>query len=248
MDIDITLLGGFSVAVGGAVVGPTAWRRRPCAGLVKILAVQPHRSLHREQVMDLLWPDVTVSVAAPRLHKAAHFARTALGGGRSLVLAADAVSLFPDDEVRVDVERFRKLVGQARSSGDPQIAGLAADCYAGEFLPQDTYEEWAHPYREQFHAMYLDVLRRAGRWSDLTRADPADEEAHLRLAAAFGRQGRPAAALRQLQLLERALRVEWGIAPSPRVTALRLQLLGAGTGAPRQAPPGGDRVPVTLTG
>jgi len=77
-DVGITLLGGFAVTVGGMPVDPTEWRRRQAAALVKILALSPRRTLHREQLIDLLWPELTVEDAAPRLHKAAHYARRAL--------------------------------------------------------------------------------------------------------------------------------------------------------------------------
>ena len=77
--VELVLLGGFAVRVDGVVVDPSHWRRRPAANLVKLLALAPDRRLHREQVVDALWPDAALSDAAPRLHKAAHFARRALG-------------------------------------------------------------------------------------------------------------------------------------------------------------------------
>ena len=79
MDVAITLLGGFRVSVGGVAVADDAWGRRSAAGLVKLLALAPDRRLHREQVIDALWPEVGVADAGPRLHKAAHFARRSLG-------------------------------------------------------------------------------------------------------------------------------------------------------------------------
>ena len=79
MDVRITLLGGFEVAVAGTPVPAAQWRRRHAAALVKILALVPGRRLHREQLIDTLWPELTVEEAAPRLHKAAHYARRALG-------------------------------------------------------------------------------------------------------------------------------------------------------------------------
>ena len=75
----ISLLGGFDVDVDGTVVPAREWNRRNSAGLVKLLALTPNRRLHREQVIDALWPDLLVDEAAPRLHKAAHYARRALG-------------------------------------------------------------------------------------------------------------------------------------------------------------------------
>src|SRR3954471_2352524 len=71
----IRLLGDFSVDIDGRRVGAVAWRRRHAAALVKLLALRPHRQLHRERVIDSLWPDLRVEEAAPRLYKAAHFAR-----------------------------------------------------------------------------------------------------------------------------------------------------------------------------
>ena len=79
MRVDIRMLGGFEVVVDGRRVPAEAWRRRQAASLVKVLALQPEHRLPREQLIDLLWPDLLVDEAAPRLHKAAHYARTALG-------------------------------------------------------------------------------------------------------------------------------------------------------------------------
>ena len=45
----------------------------------ELLALTEGRSMHREQVMDALWPELSVDAAGPRLHKAAHYARRALG-------------------------------------------------------------------------------------------------------------------------------------------------------------------------
>src|SRR6476660_4056740 len=94
--VDIDLLGRFSVAVDGLPVPAQEWRRRSAAALVKLLALHPGRRLHREQLIDLLWPDLLIAQAAPRLHKAAHYARATLGSPRSLVLSGDVVALFPD--------------------------------------------------------------------------------------------------------------------------------------------------------
>ncbi|HEX2550855.1 MAG TPA: hypothetical protein VHK64_04615, partial [Nocardioidaceae bacterium] len=68
MRVDIDLLGRFSVAIDGRPVPDQAWRRRSAAAVVKLLALQPGRRLHREQLIDLLWPDLVVEQAAPRLH------------------------------------------------------------------------------------------------------------------------------------------------------------------------------------
>jgi len=225
MDIDITTLGGFAVTIDNAMVDPAHWRRRHAAALVKILALEPRRTLHRERVIDMLWPDLTIEDAAPRLHKAAHYARRALGGPGTIVLATESVTLFPHEAVRVDAMQFQDLAEAARDTRDPAAAGRAADAYTGALLPDDPYELWAQDQRERFRLTYLDTLRRAGRWQTLTTVDPTDEDAHLRVITALARGGRRQAALRQYERLEHALRQELGVSPSRAAAAVRAQLL-----------------------
>jgi DNA-binding SARP family transcriptional activator len=60
----IHLLGGFAVEVNGEPVYANAWRHRRAADLIKLLALAPGHRLHREQVMDTLWPDLPPDAAA----------------------------------------------------------------------------------------------------------------------------------------------------------------------------------------
>ena len=73
-EIHVTLLGRFAVTVSGVPVAEAGWKRRNAAAVVKVLALAPGRRLHREQVIDLVWPGDTIAEAVPKLHKAAHFA------------------------------------------------------------------------------------------------------------------------------------------------------------------------------
>jgi len=91
----IQLLGGFEVVVDGAPVPADRWSRRQVATFVKLLALAPGRRLHREQVIDSLWPGVTVREAGPRLHKVAHYARRALDDDGAVLLRNDLVALLP---------------------------------------------------------------------------------------------------------------------------------------------------------
>jgi DNA-binding SARP family transcriptional activator len=139
--------------------------------------------------MDLLWPDATVNDAAPRLHKAAHYARRALGSPQSLVLAHESVSLFPDQDVRIDVSEFEALAEKALAMRNPDKAGRAIDAYGGELLPTNLYEHWVQETRDRLRLLYVEVLRLGGRLDRLTLVDPTDERAHLQLITALGFHG-----------------------------------------------------------
>lgn len=164
--VSIHVLGRFEVRVDGAVVPERAWSRRSAAALVKVLALAPNHRLHREQVIDLLWPDDAVAEAAPKLHKAAHYARKTAGRS-AVVLRNDVVVLFPDAHLTVDVALFDELSRVAVAGDDAIEARAAIDYYGGELLPDDRYEEWAVERRELLRLRHLHLLRLAGRWSEL---------------------------------------------------------------------------------
>jgi DNA-binding SARP family transcriptional activator/tetratricopeptide (TPR) repeat protein len=237
MSVEIRLLGRFRVVLEGEPVGGDAWKRRSASSLVKLLALTPSRSLHRERVLDALWPDVPVQEAAPRLHKAAHYARRALGRDDAILLRADTVTLLPAVEPVVDVVVFERLAAAAVEDGGAQAASAALAAYNGDLLPEDLYEEWTQPGRERLRGLHLGLLRQVGRWDELVRLDPTDEQAHLALMREYARAGDRRGALRQYERLERALRQELGVAPSRNVTVFRDSLLAADRSADRPAAP-----------
>jgi len=73
------LLGAFRAEVGGRAVPEWRWHRRKACSLVKLLALAPRHRLHREQLMDILWPDLPPDAAGANLRKAVYFARQAIG-------------------------------------------------------------------------------------------------------------------------------------------------------------------------
>jgi len=233
VNVGIHLLGRFEVRLAGQAVPASAWSRRQAATLVKVLALAPRRQLHREQVMDVLWPDVPVEEATPRLHKAAHFARRTLGPD-SVVLRNETVMLFPDAPVGVDVLRFEELAGEALAGGGAEAAEKAAAAYAGPLLPEDRYEAWAQDTRSRLELLHRQLLRQAGRWAELAEADPTDEEAVLAVMREHAARGDRRAALRLFERLDRALHRELGVGPSDEALALRDSLL-AGMAEPASA-------------
>ncbi len=227
MRVEIELLGGFVVRIDGRTVPVADWRRRHAAALVKLLALAPRRTLHREQVIDALWPDLGTADAAPRLHKAAHYARRSLGDPRGLVLTGETVALLPGAEVTVDALVFEKSARIALDRSDDYVAAAkaAADLWTGELLPDDPYGPWLEGPRDQLRKLHRDVLRRAGLLEELVRADPADEQAALDLARRLVAGGDGRGALRVLERLEGALRGQLGVSPGREVTLLRAELL-----------------------
>src|SRR5215208_4326240 len=118
--VRVWLLGGFRVGVGSRIIAPDAWRLRKAAALVKLLALAPGHRLHREQAMDLLWPELGLRAASNNLRQTLHVARRTLHPGphiasRYLSLSSEQLTLCPDGGLRVDVEAFEEAANARRS-------------------------------------------------------------------------------------------------------------------------------------
>ena len=220
------LLGGFRAEVDGQPVPERRWRRRKSCSLVKLLALAPRHRLHREQLMDALWPDLPPDAAGANLRKAVHFARQALGA-EALPSRDDSVWLEPDG-LWVDVDAFQVAVATGDATG-------ALGLFRGDLLPDDRFESWAEERRELFRMqlfrLALGLAAELEQAEDLGRAscvldrvielDPLNEEAHLRLARVQVKAGHRHLALRTcLQFQQRVCR-ELGERPSAEALRLR---------------------------
>ncbi|HEX6151105.1 ATP-binding protein [Nocardioides sp.] len=227
MRVQVRLLGRFEVVVDGRPVPARSWRRQAASRLVKLLALQPSYRLHREQVIDALWPDVPLDTGATRLHTAAHYARAALGDPEGIVVSQGVVALYPDEQVEVDVAGFERAVAAAREAGDPQSAAAAAALYPGPLLPEDLYEPWSEEARDLLRLRYREMLRAAGLFEALVADDPLDEDAQIDLARDLLRQGRRRDARQALDRMAEVLERELGVEPPEAAQRLREELEAA---------------------
>ena len=91
--VEIQLLGRFEVIVDGRPVPASAWRHRRAAGLVKLLALAAGHRVHREQVIEALWPHLPPGGGERNLHKAIHLARRGIGDPSAITLSSQEVGL-----------------------------------------------------------------------------------------------------------------------------------------------------------
>jgi len=230
MRVQVRLLGRFEVVVDGRTVPARDWRRQSASRLVKLLALQPSRRLHREQVIDALWPDVALDTGGTRLHTAAHYARTALGQHSGIVVAHGSVALFPEADVEVDVTEFERAAAAALDA-DPSTAAMAAALHVGPLLPEDLYEPWAEEPRDRLRLQYRELLRAAGRYDALVADDPLDEDAQVDLARDLLRRGRRREALVTLDRMAEVFERDLGVDPPETARALRAEALAMPAGS-----------------
>ena len=221
----VSLLGGFEVRVDGNPVPPDAWRSRRAADLVKLLALEPGHELHREVVMDLLWPELGTEAAGANLRKAVHYARRAMQAEEAIRTNGGMLSLWAA-KVEVDARRFLDAADLALAAGDPESCGLTADMYTGELVPADRYEGWAAEPRARLRDRYVAVLKGARRWERVLDLDQTDEESHRALMQGYYESGRRREAIRQFERLRDALREFMGVGPDLTTIELYERILG----------------------
>src|SRR5918995_5013164 len=247
----IWLLGGFRVSVGSRSIGEEEWHLRKAGSLLKLLALAPSHRLHREQAMELLWPDLHPKAALNNLHYALRVARRTLeppalassAPSRYLRLRGQQLTLCPDSPLWVDVEAFEEAAATAREAfPEPAAFRAAIDLYSGELLPQDRYEPWVEERRTQLKELYLTLLLEVGALYDerkefglgieaLSRVlaeEPTHEGAHVGIMRLYALSGRRREALSQYERLREALLKEFGAVPDAAATRLQ-QEIWAGT-------------------
>jgi predicted ATPase/DNA-binding SARP family transcriptional activator/DNA-binding CsgD family transcriptional regulator len=253
--VRIWLLEGFRVSVGPSrSIGEDEWRLKKSASLVKLLALAPAHRLHREQAMELLWPELDSKAALNNLHHALHIARRTLqpsAGSASgyLRLRGENLALCPEGVVWVDVEAFEQAASTARHALEPQAYRAAIDLYSGELLPQDRYEGWAEERRAQLRGLYLSLLLEVSALYEerkefgeaiealgrLVGEDPTREEAHVGLMRLYALLGRRREALSQYERLRDTLIREFGVEPEEATVRLHEEIW-AGTFPPAHSP------------
>jgi DNA-binding SARP family transcriptional activator len=163
----ITLLGGFRVLVDSRLIPDDAWKRRKVQILVKLLALASRHCLHKEQIMDLLWPAAEIDAARNNLRQTLHLARQLFKSEANsnfgiLIDHNGWLCLTHEGETWVDAEAFETASGECRQSKDATICQTALSLYAGELLPENRYEDWVVTRRELLRDLYLSLLAELG--------------------------------------------------------------------------------------
>ena len=226
-----------------------------------------HR-LHREQVMDTLWPELGMRAASNNLRQTLHTARRTLDPtvGSSLPgIPRMSRSCCARRSACGWTSRPSRKLRNARRSREPAAYRAALDLYAGELLPSDRYEEWAEEPRRRLQETYLSLLLGLADLHEeladydsaiealrrVVSEEPTREEAHAGLMRLYALAGNDGEALAQYGRLEEVLSRALGTEPAASSRALREEI-AAGRFPPAEgpalaSPPEGHRTPAGTT-
>ena len=229
--LQIRLLGEFRVEVNGQPVNV----RRKARHLIAVLALQPQHQMHREQLVELLWPGQEAEWAINNLHKTIHAARRALepgvsaGGASGFITSREQrIILSAPGQLRIDVEEFERLAAAAlKSSGSIEAGEAALALYGGQLLPEEPYEDWIIERRRELLSLQHKLLARLAAlyeesgqvdksialYQQLAACDKLNEETHRQLMRLYALTGNRRQAFRQYESCREALHNEMGIMP-----------------------------------
>jgi predicted ATPase/DNA-binding SARP family transcriptional activator len=256
VDVHVSLLGGFSVTIGGQPVHDH-WRLRKAKTLVKMLALAPRHRLHRDAIAEMMWPDAELETAANNLYQIVHTIRRMIGP-TSIALSDDVVRLCPAGGLSVDVEVFEQAAAIARRSSDITALQHALQLWTGPLLPEDQYADWAGEHRERLDETHAAVVSLLGSTllehgeleaalavlEPLAAARPLDERLHRVLIDALADLGRRWEAIETYERLRDALDDTYAAEPEPQTKALYRRLL---TGAKPTSAPTPHNLPAPTT-
>ncbi len=167
------LLGQFRVerknGTEWSAIDSRIWHRRRARSLLGCLLSSPGRRLSREQVMELLWPDLDIDIAANRLNGAVHELRQILepeisrpAASRMLRLERDVLEIANRSQIWIDAEAFEGLLKEAHncstSDETERLLEEAATLYRGSYLLEELYSEWAAPRRDALQRAWIGLL------------------------------------------------------------------------------------------
>ena len=178
----VRTLGPFSVWRGNTWVTPQDWQRDKARQLFQLLVTFRGQWLLRDQIVDLLWPDLPADTAVRDFKVALNALNRALQPERGrtdqpffIVRNENFYGLNPAASIRVDADEFERLIPPVDCQGavlERQIRRALA-WYEEDYLPECRYEDWAQGERERLRQIYLTA---AGRLATLLTARQAWDE------------------------------------------------------------------------
>jgi DNA-binding SARP family transcriptional activator len=241
----IYTLGGFSVWREGEAIERTAWGREKAIHLFQFFVTNRDRLLHKEQIIDNLWPETSLEAGNRDFKVALNAVNRTIEPERAprarprFIERVDLAYRLNSSQTWVDADAFEAHLAQgqrlveedARAAIAHHQAAIAL--YRGEYLPERRYEDWTSAERERLGTLALSAMttlaelevdrdpREALRLTQrVLSTEPLWEEAYRAQMRAYQALGNRPMAMRTYQQCIRVLKDALAIEPLPETQAL----------------------------
>ena len=251
-NLKVKLFGEFGVWRGEDPIEGEEWGGQKPRSLLKLLLTRPGHAFSKDEIVEALWPGVSLQDADRRLRITVSQLRRALepelgrgSNSRYIISQRPGYSFNERADCEVDAWKFeehrqRAEAAQEARELDDAIREYRAslDLVRGEFLAEEPYEDWAMEAREERCESQLAVLSELaeclalkGRYSEAVEAceralalDEYRDELRRRLMLYHYCAGEQSLALWAYRDYARTLKEELGVAPSPELVRLKEQI------------------------
>lgn len=251
-DLIFYTLGTFSAVIKGREITSKEWGRDKTMQLIQFFITSRHRKgLHKEQIIDRLWPDSGMDEGNRDFKIAHHGVNKALEPLRKsrdetlYIIRQGLTYQINPKKIWIDSEAFDQAIELANytlsTDRDTAIQALefATDLYKGSYLPNRIFEDWSSLERERLQLLAINAMIALGEIkleSNPTESirlaqealliDATWEEAYrLQMNAYRIKKNRPQV-IKTYNACKKVLDQEFGIPPLPETTAVYQEVMG----------------------
>ena len=229
----VRTLGDFSVWRGEQRVLSAEWQREKARQLFQLFITNRRRGLLRDQIVDLLWPELDGEAAVRDFKVALNALNRAIEPQRPREAAPFFIrrqdnfyGINPLAKVVVDADEFERLASPDSTEEEPLRQAL--DLYQNDYLQECCYEDWSSLERERLRQLYFSAVQRLGellgsqgRWDEVIGIcgtallrDSTWEPAYRLIMQAYAAKGNQAQVIQTYQRCWKILWDELGVEPS----------------------------------
>lgn len=229
----VRTLGDFCVWRGEQRVHSAEWQREKARQLFQLFITNRRRGLLRDQIVDLLWPELDGEAAVRDFKVALNALNRAIEPQRPREAAPffirrqdNLYGINPLAKVVVDADEFERLT--LPDSTEEEALRQALDLYQNDYLQECCYEDWSSLERERLRQLYFSAVQRLGellsiqgRWEEVIGIcnsallrDPTWEPAYRLIMQAYAAKSNQAQVIQTYQRCWKILWDELGVEPS----------------------------------
>jgi DNA-binding SARP family transcriptional activator len=251
-DLIFYTLGTFTTLVNGREITSKDWGRDKTIQLIQFFITSRHRKgLHKEQILDRLWPDAGMDEGNRDFKVAYHGINKALEPNRksreeSKYLVRQGLTYqLNETKIWIDSEAFDQALTIANhfQSTDKEAASAAlnyaAALYKGVYLPNRIFEDWSSLERERLQLLAINAMIALGEMKldsnpdesirlaqEALLIDATWEEAYRLQMMAYQQKGNRPQVIKTFNTCSKVLDEEFGIEPLPETVAVYEEVMG----------------------
>lgn len=252
--IYIETLGGFRLSRGVTVMNEKEWDGNLPKLLLKAIVTHGSHGVPKDQLIEALWPEVTLNSGERNLKITLHRLRKALepeidkAFGSSYVYLKTNMIYLDEELCKTDLDDFISLCHRGERKereGDIEAAlvlyNQAIGLYKGDFLSEELYISWIGEKREELQKLYIsllykiaDIQEKRGTskvaidcYKKIIQIDPLSEQVYQRLMILYSNRSMHTEAIKVYQDCRKALLEGLDVEPEALTTSIYRKIIEA---------------------